>query len=128
MYKIQKQIGVILLVALAAVISGCGKSGGGGASNGNEATTLEEIGVPGNFNFLTTKTVDVTIPSQDHSITGDGFIKVALDDQYQYTLYLGPLKDGDDFRMRFTVPSRASLLYYKIYQAGTEPYQGQISL
>jgi hypothetical protein len=132
MFKKQEYRKPIILFIFVVFILGCSGGGGGSSSsntdNSTETTSLEDITVPDGFNFLTTKTVDVTIQAADHGLSSDAYVKIAIDAEYQYMLFIGPLEDNSDFNMQFTVPSRTSKLYYKVYKSGTEPFESELTL
>lgn len=117
----------ICLLVIMVFVTGYGNSGGGSASVAGEIY-LEDITVPAGFDFSNTKTVDITITAAEHGLSKDAFIKIALDQGYTHTLYLGRLDHIGGLTMQFTVPGKTTKLYYKVYEADIEPSEGEVTL
>jgi len=123
MFDIRKYSLAFSLLTVMALIAGCG-----GSESRDGETYLEDITVPQGFDFSTTKTADITIDSDEHGLSQNAFVKVALDDQYTIALYLGPLDDTGGLTMCFTVPSKTTALYYKVYESDAIPFEGKLPL
>lgn len=117
----------VMALFTLALMAGCGGSGGG-SSKDTQPTKLEDVAVPKGFDFSNVKQVDIVIHAAEHGLSDDSFVKVTLDPQYIFDLYIGRLDDNGGLNMRLTVPAKTTRLYYKVFEANVEPFEGELLL